>query len=184
MILDAWALLIITRTMEKRVGSKIEEYVTKFKNDIREKVIQLNLDDPQKSAEILEYIFDYDRLCLQKEDFVKRKRVKNAIPDANRCSARRANGEQCTRRRKTECEFCGTHSKGTPHGQILSTDSSVIMHKVELFAEEIKGIVYYLDSKNNVYKTEDIMEGKENPKVIAKYVKTDGVYTIPEFGLL
>jgi hypothetical protein len=55
---------------------------------------------------------------------------------------------------------------------------------MEVFAEEIKGIVYYIDHFNNVYKTEDIMEAKENPKIVAKYVKTETGYSIPEFGLV
>ena len=52
------------------------------------------------------------------QDFVKRKRVKNTIPTENRCSAKRACGQQCTRRKKGESCFCGTHIKGIPHGEI------------------------------------------------------------------
>ncbi len=171
--------------MEKKVNSKIEEYVTKFKDDIRSKILELNFDEKSKCAELVEFVYDYRRLTLQKDDFVKRKRVKNAIPNSNRCIAKRASGEQCTRRRKTDCEFCGTHSKSTPHG-LMSTDasSSSITHKVDVFAEEIKGIVYYIDKYNNVYKTEDILSGTENPKIIAKSVKVGDFHTIPEFGLL
>ena len=48
---------------------------------------------------------------------MKRKRVKNVVHLSDRCCAKRANGEQCTRRRKdTTTEYCGTHLKGTPHG--------------------------------------------------------------------
>ena len=36
---------------------------------------------------------------------------------------------------------------------------------------------------NNVYQPEDIMSGKVNPKVIAKYVKVGDVYSIPEFNI-
>ena len=48
----------------------------------------------------------------------------------------------------------------------------------------IKGIVYYIDKFNNVYKTEDILEGRENPRIIAKCVRENGKCTIPELGLL
>jgi hypothetical protein len=170
--------------MEKRLNAKIEEYITKFKDEIRNKMIALNLEDKSKGSDLLQYIYDYDRLCLQKDDFVKRKRVKNSIPNSNRCIAKRANGEQCTRRRKTDCEFCGTHSKGTPHGVIQSNSSTNVTHKVELFATEIRGIVYYLDSMNNVYKTEDVLDARENPRVVAKYVKIGDSYTIPELGVV
>jgi hypothetical protein len=170
--------------MEKRLNTKIEEYITKFKDEIRNKMIALNMEDKSKGSDLLQYIYDYDRLCLQKDDFVKRKRVKNSIPNSNRCIAKRANGEQCTRRRKTDCEFCGTHSKGTPHGVIQSNSSTNVTHKVELFATEIRGIVYYLDSMNNVYKTEDVLDARENPRVVAKYVKIGDTYTIPELGVV
>jgi hypothetical protein len=40
-----------------------------------------------------------------------------------------------------------------------------------------------IDKFNNVYKTEDIISGKENPKIIAKCVKTNHGYSIPQLGL-
>ena len=174
--------------MEKRLNVKIEEYVTKFKNEIRTKAIGLEFEDNHKVAELMEFIYDYNRLTLQKDDLVKRKRVKNSIPELNRCTAKRASGEQCTRRRKDECEFCGTHSKGTPHGLMQSsmdnTSSTNANQKMEVFAEEIKGIVYYLDKHGNVYKTEDILANTENPRIVAKWVKSGEIYTIPELGLI
>jgi hypothetical protein len=54
----------------------------------------------------------------------------------------------------------------------------------EVVAEEINGIVYYIDQEKNVYKTEDILKEKENPKIIAKWEMVNGKYTIPEFGLV
>jgi hypothetical protein len=177
-------MLKYTTPMEKRIGTKVDEYVTQLKNDIRTKIFDLNLSDASKTAELLEFVFDYDRLVLQKEDFVKRRRVKNSVPCGNRCSANRANGEQCTRRRKTDCEFCGTHSKGTPHGLVQIEGDSDASHRMEVFAQEINGIVYYIDSNNNVYKTEDVLEGKDNPKIVAKCVNNGNSYTIPEFGLI
>lgn len=170
--------------MEKRLNTKIEEYIKIFKDEIRNKIVELNFTDKEKTADLVGFVYDYTRLTFQKDDLSKRKRVKNCIPNSNRCNAKRANGEQCTRRRKEDCEFCGTHSKGTPHGIIASNSEQINLHKHEVFAEEIKGIVYYIDHFQNVYKTEDIMEGKENPKIVAKCVKSESGYTIPEFGLV
>ena len=62
---------------------------------------------------------------LSKEDFQKRKRVKNVVPQFERCGAKRANGEQCTRRKKDDSCFCGTHVKGTPHGEVSTTDDGL-----------------------------------------------------------
>ena len=164
--------------MEARLNKVIETYVTTFKDDIKTKMTSIGFTDQQKMAELVEYVYDYDRLCLTKTDFVKRKRIKNSIPALNRCNAKRANGEQCTRRRKDEFEFCGTHSKGTPHGLIQEgVTSENTMQKVEVIAEDIQGIVYYIDSFNNVYKTEDILSNMKNPRIVAT-VKThiiDGV---------
>ena len=169
--------------MEKRINQTIETYVIKFKDDVKTKMNSINFEDQSKAAELLEYIYDYDRLCVSREDFIKRKRIKNSIPSLNRCNAKRANGEQCTRRRKTEEEFCGTHSKGTPHGLIQDIVVENMLQKMEVVAEEIQGIVYYIDKFCNVYKTEDILENKENPQVIAKAQKDGSVYTIPTLGL-
>ena len=171
--------------MEKRVNNKIETYVVNFKQELANKIKCLNFDDQSLQSDLLEYIFDYERLCLTKEDFVKRKRIKNAIPTLNRCSAKRANGEQCTRRRKDNCNFCGTHEKGRPHG-LINQDSkpSDEIRNIEVRAQEIMGIVYYIDNYNNVYKTEDILSEKKNPEIIGRYEESNGNYTIPSLGLV
>lgn len=171
--------------MERRINNKLEDYIKGFKDSIRNKALSLQFNENAKLAELMEYIYDYDRPTLEKDDFIKRKRVKNSIPELNRCFAKRANGEQCTRRRKDDCEFCGTHYKGTPHGLVQPIENeNTATQKMEVFAEEISGIVYYLDKYKNVYKTEDILIGKENPTIIAQWVKRDNNYTIPEFGLV
>jgi hypothetical protein len=174
--------------MDKRVNKLITGYVTNFKDGIRSKINELAFEEKAKINDLLEYVYDYERLVVQKDDMNKRKRIKNAIPELNRCNAKRCNGEQCTRRRKEGSEFCGTHAKGTPHGLIhAATEDSAesAAHQIEVFAEEIFGIVYYIDTLGNVYKTEDIMSGKQNAEIIAKYVKrADGTYSIPQFGLV
>lgn len=170
--------------MERRLNKKVETYITTFKDSIREKVIQLGLENDATSTSLLQYIFDYNRLTFDKEDFQKRKRVKNHVPIYDRCCAKRATGEQCTRRRKEGCEYCGTHTKGTPHGIIDASDEPKMnTHKVEVWAQDIQGIVYYIDKCNNVYDTADIIKNQMNPKIIAKYVNNDENYSIPEFNI-
>ena len=126
---------------------------------------------------------------MDKEDFQKRKRIKNIVASNNLCTAKRANGEQCTRSKKMNGgDYCGTHIKGTPHGEINSKTASdekeTHKTKIEIWVQEIKGINYYIDNANNVYKHEDIISNKQNPSVIAKWSLTDaGVYKIPEFGI-
>ena len=169
--------------MEKRLIKKIDTYIRDFKDAVRDKTIQMNMKSEQLDC-LLQYIYDYDKLALDVDDFKKRKRVKNFVPVFDRCCAKRATNEQCTRRKKEGFEYCGTHIKGTPHG-IVETDTQeqIVTEKVEVWAQDISGIIYYIDNRNNVYKTEDIVANKTNPKVIAKYQKTGEVYTIPEFHI-
>ena len=171
--------------MEKRLNKKIEIYVSSMKDAIRAKILEIGFDEKAKINDLLEYIYEYDRLVFNKDDFVKRKRIKNSIPQLNRCIAKRACGEQCTRRRRSDCSFCGTHYKGTPHGVITETETrETTNQKMEVVAQEIGGIVYYIDKYSNVYNTEEILQGSENPQIIAKYVKNGTKYSIPEFGLM
>jgi hypothetical protein len=56
------------------------------------------------------------------------------------------------------------------------------MKKLEVSAREMDGIVYYVDEFQNVYRTEDILNEVENPKIIAHYQLMNGTrYMIREF---
>jgi hypothetical protein len=170
--------------MERRINKKIEAYITELKDSVRSKADQLGLNTDSNLSQLVQYVYDYDRLVLSKEDFLKRKRVKNVVHLSDRCCAKRASGEQCTRRKKTDCEYCGTHMKGTPHGICDNDDDDKPLgQKVDVWAQEIQGIIYYIDKAFNVYQVEDIIVNKLNPKVIAKYVKNGEQYSIPEFNI-
>ncbi len=170
--------------MERRLNKKVETYITTLKDNIREKATQLGINNDLKSTQLVQYIIDYERLCFTKEDFQKRKRVKNFVPIYDRCCAKRASNEQCTRRRKEGSEFCGTHMKGTPHGIVdVQNDNTVTTQKVDVWVQDIQGIVYYIDNANNVYDTTDILKNTMNPKIIAKYVKHGEQYSIPELNI-
>lgn len=171
--------------MERRINKKIENYISEFKDNVKQKASELGLTKDPNLSQLVQYIYDYDRLALGKEDFMKRKRVKNVVHLSDRCCAKRANGEQCARRRKDDTtEFCGTHLKGTPHGICdLDEEAKPQGQKIEVWAQDIQGIVYYIDKASNVYQVEDITQGKVNPKIIAKYVKVGETYMIPEFNI-
>lgn len=205
--------------MEKKLNKKIQEYQLEFKNNIKKwleekkvKVCSTDIKDgDDKTSDLLKFVFDYTTFEFTKDDFQKRKRAKNTIPQNEKCVANRSNGQQCTRRRKPGHELlCGTHLKGTPHGvytnnnncdnenqtknsssggELSSSSSSSSSSnnkgtKVEVWVQEIKGINYYIDSVNNVYRTEDIISSKQNPDIIAKWkLNANDKYTIPEFGI-
>jgi hypothetical protein len=183
--------------MEKHINAKLEQYQLKFKTDIKEWIASRNIvimdkDHKNHNSEFMQFIYDYNSIQMDETDFKKRKRIKNIVPQFELCVAKRANGEQCTRRKKTDGKYkdeptnlCGTHVKGTPHGSI--TNDAVVQKtntKVEVWVRDIKGINYYIDAEHNVYNPEDILANKINPSVIAKWVKSgDDVYSIPQFGI-
>lgn len=161
--------------MEKRISAKLASFLCEFKTDIIKKMKESEV----KVDELCQYIDDYECLTLEKIDFTKRKRVKSVVPYYLRCTAKRANGEQCTRKKKDAIDYCGTHEKNRPHGIMEpSTDTKENLTKLEVWIQDINGIIYYIDGFNNVYKTDDIMGNKINPKIIAKYSIEDGRYKI------
>jgi hypothetical protein len=100
--------------MEKRLNTQTETYVIQFKDSIKKKIASLDFSEKHKVNDLLEHIFEYQRLTFSKDDFAKRKRIQNTIPVENRCNAMKSSNERCTRRRKDGSEFCGTHTKNTP----------------------------------------------------------------------
>jgi len=167
--------------MEKRLMEKMDFHSSNFKKDIQiwlqknECMIQSSEGD--KSSEFLKFIFDYNRLEFDKTDFLRRKRSKNTVPDYNRCCALRANKDRCSRKRKNDNLYCGTHMKGIPHGSI---ESKVVSKKdtIEIWIEEIKGIMYYIDANNNIYCPEDILNGITNPRVVSRWIKEHDKYQL------
>ena len=192
--------------MERRVNKRIEDYIIGLKNDVAKKLQQivnlLEVTDASTKDELMRavdntklqcnsmagFVYNYEKLRLGKEDFMKRKRVKSVVPIYERCCAKRANGEQCTRRKKDGETYCGTHIKGTPHSIVDEVECEAPTTKnvkVDIWAQDIKGIIYYIDKTGNVYDTEDIMKIDKYPKrVIAKYHQDEaGKYSIPSiFG--
>jgi predicted ATP-binding protein involved in virulence len=174
--------------MEKKINKKIAEYISTFKNDIKEKAELINTEE---NLQLLQYIYDYERLTITKDDISKRKRVKSNVPCSERCLALRSCSSQCSRRRSVSSYYCGTHKKGIPHGSLSCSEASETQtqsvpvaeseseakakassecgKKVEVCAHEIDGIMYYLDNIKNVYSPEDIHMQKYNPTKIGTY---------------
>jgi len=185
--------------MEKKINKKISDYVSTFKNDIKEKANSLGNANSEENLQLLQYIYDYVRLVVSKEDFQKRKRVKNVVPSSCRCLALRSCSEQCSRRRSSTSDFCGTHNKGVPHGVISSSEitsytsntntntnsnpenDNTNTHKIEVCAHDINGIMYYLDNQNNIYNPEEIQMNTYNPAKIGTYNQIGEKYNIQLF---
>lgn len=169
--------------MESRINKTLSNYVRTFKNDLANVIKDMETNDKGVDVnEFISYVYDYPKLVLNPADFNKRKRLKNTIPVTNRCNACKANGEQCTRRRKEDSEFCGTHSKGVPHGMMKEEQTNTLnndtIHNLDIFGEDINEIIYYMDKYNNVYSMEDIMMKKHNPGIVGSYELVNGVYKV------
>ena len=187
--------------METYMNRRIDEYIVGFKNDIKSKMSTLEIinqsnsseTELEKMREFLEFIFEYPKLILDKKDFIvsKRRASSSITPDQEnqvsvltfpahmQCLAKRSDGIQCTRKKKKCCDFCGTHAKLDAIQRTSTTES---IQRMEVSAEDIHGIIYYIDRYNNVYNTEDILEGRENPRIIAKATKhSNNMYMIEEF---
>lgn len=161
--------------MDKRMNQQLEKYLIQFKDHIKQRATELGFSEKSKLNELLEYVYEYERLTFSKDDFIKRKRVQISIPEDSRCIANKSCNERCTRRKKDGSDYCGTHYKHT------SIEGQDTLKKMDVIAKEMEGIVYYVDDFQNVYRTEDILNEKENPQVVAKYQQlAGGRYLIKE----
>ena len=213
--------------MEQVLNKKFEDYIIEFKENIKRKLFSVPGLDPHNANEIMEYIYDYERLKFSKED-LKQKKMKSEINTTDTCIAILLNGNQCNRKKKKNMDYCGGHcnfqslqsgeftnlstrrsDKSNVHREgvaVLSSNPPTCndenistldpslqndllriseadvsrpfpnsvnededLLKIDIFTENICGILYYIDKYNNVYNTEDIMNNIKNPRIIAKY---------------
>jgi hypothetical protein len=95
--------------------------------------------------------------------------IENIIepPNLLRCIACCYNKQQCTKNKKKNADYCGIHVKGTPFGVVLQRTETVVDLNITL--TDINGVLCYVDTFNNVYRAEDIIQHKLNPAIIAKW---------------
>ena len=171
--------------MERRLNQIVDEFNTNFKNDIKTFATTSNIIENQDVISLIQFICDYKRFKgFDKSDLCKRKRSVPNVQTNDQCCAKRSDGKQCSRRKKTGGDYCGTHLNKLPHGKITNDIVPVQKNtKVQVWNQDICGIVYNIDKELNVYLQEDILRGVVNPKIIAKCVVNDGVYSIPSFDV-
>jgi hypothetical protein len=165
--------------MDVKINKKVDAYLREYKINIAKKINALKLNQDENIKDLMDYIYNYEMLVISNEDVTRKKRIKNTVPQYERCVAKRSTGEQCTRRRKDDHLYCGTHIKGTPHGIISDTsEEHETVKKVNVWIQEIAGISYYIDDNKNVYNMEDIMQNKINPRVEFKWKLENDEYII------
>jgi len=159
----------------EKLAFAVNIIVEGFKTDI---IRLINTSPSQK--EIIQFINEYIPPTIDESTIMKKKRIKNPIPFHEKCIARRANGEQCSRRKKTDGSFCGTHNKACPHGTVGIDDiecndhpNGIVKKQIEVWLEDISGIMYWINDTGTVYHPDDIKENIENPRIIAYYEKNE-----------
>lgn len=149
---------------------KEEIYILNDKNissileTLKSEVVEILKDE----TSIFKKIDSVNNIKFDLDKYKKRHRAKNIISDDIRCCAKRADGAQCSRKKRGGSMFCGTHIKGCPHGE-FEKNTTTTTKMITTIAIDIGGIYYYKDTDNNIYNTEDVHSGKNNPQIIGKY---------------
>jgi len=179
--------------VQDKINSLISDYMKLMKEAIGRKI-----SDTGSISEVQNFIQEYPILVLKEGDYSKRKRVKTNVPLYEKCLAKCANGDQCSRRKNKDVDYCGTHIKGCPHGVVSNSDtttkhsasvttesglggssmlngsgpgSGMVKKQIHVWLEDINGIMYWINDAGSVYDTGDIMNSVENPRIIANYEK-------------
>jgi len=96
------------------------------------------------------------------------------VPE-ERCVAIRNGGKQCTRRRKDETMFCGTHARctqsGTVGGDVVASvttekKSQGGTERALRAAVSSSGIPQFVDEDGTIWCAEDVCAGHQNPRPV------------------
>ena len=170
--------------MENRIKKKVNNYQMEFKESIKKWIEDNNIiindkDNNIINSDFIKYIYDYNKFDLTKDDLKKKKNSKSSISQFERCCAKKANNTQCSRRKKNNSEYCGTHINGTPYGLYNDSENNNKIKKLEIWVQDINGIQYYLDENNNIYYPEDIISNSKNPRIVKRwFLDTEGNYIL------
>ena len=160
-----------------------------LKTKINETIIAISVDYNLDENELL---LKYSPKLQSIQDTTKIKRKRKVVPKDQCCLGRKQFGEQCTRRKKSGSEFCGSHMKSLPYGRIddkkdhlckvkgkrgrkkkknnLEDDSEYI----QTWIDKELGDAYLIDKHNTVYSN-----NPESPKIIGKKnIETGKIETI------
>ena len=91
--------------MEKKINQKVTDYIDNLKGNIKKHIEGIDSMNFNQKSDFLKFIYDFDTLKIDKEDFAKRKRSKSVVPFYNRCTAKKSSGEQCTRKKNVDQNF-------------------------------------------------------------------------------
>ena len=167
--------------MDPQIQSRFDTEIIAIKHKIQQEIIRLGFSmEKTKANELYQFINDLEKPVLLPGEFAPSKKPIPIVKEEERCVAIIMNGKQCQRKKTKNSCYCGTHGKqlsttttsslqvklGEGASNDETTSQTVCMDKVEVEIREIRGIPYYVDKKNNVYKHEEIHQ--PNPVIIGK----------------
>lgn len=166
--------------MDPQIQSRFDTEIIAIKHKIQQEIIRLGFSvEKTKANELYQFINDLEKPVLLPGEFAPSKKPIPIVKEEERCVAVIMNGKQCQRKKTKNSCYCGTHGKQLSTTTASSSGVScagattdetmpqtVCMDKVEVEIREIRGIPYYVDKKNNVYKHEEIHQ--PNPVIIGK----------------
>ena len=149
--------------------------VSVFNNHLKIILEDIATDHTQLDAELLLKKYCLSNLDLDNLNVLskRKKRKKNKILESTElCMAQKADGLQCTRRRKDNCEYCGKHVNNLKFGRIDDelkyNDKSKY---IKTNHERINGTDYLVDENSIVYSFD-----KDNPKALGTKIDGQLVY--------
>ena len=142
-------------------SSNVMKIIDDYKYKIITLINQHDISDSTKKS----LISNIEELNINITTYKKKPRAKHVICSQDRCLGKRADGKQCSRKRRSGENFCGTHIKGCPHG-VYSKQNDHSSRKVNVVAVELNGIFYFKDDQGNIYNTDEIMANKPNPTIL------------------
>ena len=155
------------------------EIISQYLNDFKKHLL-MQLKDFHPSSVVADvenmqrFICNYTDLKIAeplklKKD-TKKPRKKNI--NLQKCWAKLESGCQCKRKQQTHTSYCKEHINNTSFGIITDNADQTEINNNEkkstmnLFIQNINGIHYFVDEKQNVYKSESILAQNSQPKII------------------
>lgn len=152
------------------IDKQVSDYYFLLKKNIIDKVNEIIHGEKNVITELSDYLDKYEPLKIKKDEKTKIKTVNPLL----RCNAKRVGGERCSRRRDGEF-YCSLHRKSLPFGTYIEPDDQNA-YIIQVSSYDIQGIIFYIDEYLNIYETEDIYYGKENPRIIGKAIRSGDTY--------
>ena len=164
--------IIDLRDITKELGNVL-------KNKINELIIAISVDYNIDENELL---LKYSPKLQSIQETTKIKRKRKSIPKEHCCLGRKQFGEQCTRRKKSGSDFCGSHMKSLPYGRIDDNKDHLCKVKgkrgrkkkntnvlednseyIQTWVDKDLGDAYLIDKYNTVYTNDP-----DSPKIMGK----------------